>query len=162
MGVASIAIGLQAAGDGVAAAGSIVSAVVGFLQRIANLVGYCVQRFLMNRTLSQASFQWRNDGEMKTSHGQFNQWFKRSVVCTPVIASLVMCSGFVANPLKFLALMDDEGSVITQAKYNDGVEYISKLKDLSKSYISEYCGNYKVTFKSDDGVVSGLLAKVVP
>ena len=162
MAIASTSIGLQAAGDGAAAAGSIISAVVGFLQRIANLVGYCVQRFLVNRTLSQAAYQWTNNGEMKTNHSQFNQWFKRSVVCTPVVASLVMCSGFVANPLKFLALIDDEKGVITQDKYNEGVEYILKLQDLSKSYIKEYCENYKVTFKSEDGVISGLMSRVVP
>ena len=161
MAVTSISVGLQAAGDSAGGAGSIFSAVTGFLQRIANMIGYCIQRFLMNRTFSQARHQWKNDGEMKTNHTQFNQWFKRSVVCTPVIASLVMCSGFVANPLKFLALMDEEGAVITQEKYNDGIHYIDKLKELSKTYINQYCDNYKVTFKTEDSVINGLLSKVI-
>ncbi len=158
--VESVKIGLQAAGDAAAGVGAIVGAVTGILQRIANLVGYAVQRFLVNRTLNQANHQW-NQKTYLNDHKQFTDWFKRSCVCTPIIAALTLNSGFVAHPYRFLALISDDDQVIDQKHYDAGVKHIEKLKDLSTGYLHEYQDNYKVLFKSDDQLVSNRLKDVL-
>ncbi len=147
-------ISLQAAGDAAGGVGSIVGMVTGILQRIANILGYCVQRFLIARTFNQASYHWSNQAELVTDHERFTEWFRRSCVCTPIIAALTMQSGLVANPLRFLALIDNNDDIISQKKYDKGVEHIEKLKGLSKSYINEYTDSYKFNFKSEDPFVA--------
>ena len=146
--IASVKTGLQAAGDSAGGAGAIVGAVTGVLQRIANMINYAVQRFLIARTFNQAAKQWRMDGDMLRNHNQFNQWFKRSVVCTPIIAALTLNSGYVGNPLRFLALINPDGEIVTQAEYDQGVKHIETLKSLSKDYIKEYADHYKLEFKA--------------
>ena len=135
-------------------------AVTGILQRIANLVGYCVQRFLLNRTIRQAAFQWDNKAEMIEDHGQFNEWFSRSCACTPVIAALTLCSGNAGHPYRFLQLLSPSDEVIKQADFDKGVAHIEKLKGLSRDYIREYTDGYHLSITSPDGYVGGMLKNV--
>jgi len=158
--ITSAKISLQAAGDAVAGVGSIVNMITGILQRIANLVGYCIQRFLLLKTFNQASYHWDNKAELVTDHERFNAWFKKSCVCTPVIAALTMQSGFVANPMRFLALLTDDDEVISQEAFDKGVKHIEKLKSLSREYCRSYAEAYKLNFKSEDPVVSGRLNNI--
>ena len=153
-------ISLQAAGDAAAGVGSIIGVVTGILQRIANMVGYCIQRFLIARTFKQAAYHWKNKAELLTDHERFTEWFRRSCVCTPIIAALTMQSGLVANPLRFLALFNDGGEVISQEMYNKGVNHIEKLKDLSRSYCREYADSYKLNFKGADQFIESRLKQV--
>ena len=156
--ITSISTGLQAATDAAAGVGAIVNAVTGILQRIANLVCYCVQRFLLNKTINQAGFQWNNEGVMKTHHQQFNQWYQKAVLSTPVVAALTMISGFVGNPIRFLALINPDGEMIEQSQFDQGVKHIDKLKNLSSDYLKTYADCYKLKFSSDDKLVSARLS----
>ena len=154
--IATTKTGLQASGDSVAGVGAIVGAVTGILQRIANMVGYCAQRFLMNRMISQADQQWKSRN-LETNHIQFNRWFNRVCFTTPIVAALTLNIGFAAHPYRFLALISDSDNVIDQKDFDKGVKHIENLKALSKQYLSAYQDNYKVIIKSDDPVVAGLL-----
>ena len=155
--VTSAKIGLHAAGDAVAGVGSIVGAVTGFLQRIVNLLCYAIQRFLINRSFNQAKISWETNDEIKKDHDQFNKWFRLSVTRTPVIAALMMQSGLVANPIKFLCLLNGSDEVIKQDKYDKGVRYIEELKKLSRDYILGWEDSYKLEFSGLDNYVSGIL-----
>ena len=155
--IESVKVGLQASGDAAAGAGAIVGAVTGILQRIANLIGYCAQRYLLNKTIKQAGHQWKNTGVYQSNHDQFTKWFQRSCALTPVVAALTLQSGFAAHPYRFLRLISNEDEVIDQKKFNEGVKHIEKLKDLSKDYLKEYQESYKIIFQSADPVVSGML-----
>ena len=157
MSIASIKIGLQAASDATAAAGSIISAVTGFLQRIANLVTYAIQRYLLNRTISKARQTWEKHGDMKYNQDHFNHWFKMAVVRTPVVAALMMQSGVVANPMRFLSLIKHTGDIVTQDEYDKGVRYIDELKNLSKQYILGFEECYKLEFSGTDDYTKGIL-----
>ena len=118
--ITSTKIGLHAAGDAAAGVGSIVGAVTGFLQRIVNLLCYAIQRYLLNRSFNQAQESWKNNDDLKNIHTTFNAWFKLAVTRTPVISALMMQSGLVANPIKFLSLLNTNNEVITQDKYDKG------------------------------------------
>ncbi len=157
--ITSCKVGLQAAGDAAAGAGAVVGAVTGILQRIANMVEYCVQRYLLNRLIGQAKHQWDTQGEMLTNPMRFHDWFQKACVCTPVVAALVMMSGYAAHPYRFLELIADEGGVIDQDKFDQGVQHIDTLKDLSKDYLKEYQNVYKLIFTSHDPVSMNLLSK---
>lgn len=148
--IASVKTGLQAAGDAAGGAGSIVGAVAGVLQRIANLINYFVQRFLINRTFSQAKAAWTNDGLILTDQKQFNYWFRRATVTTPIIAALTLQSGYVGHPMRFLSLINKRGGVIGQDDYEKGVKHIEKLKILSGQFIKEYANSYKLDFSAPD------------
>ena len=155
--IESVKVGLQASGDAAAGVGAIVGAVTGILQRIANLIGYCAQRYLLNKVITQAGHQWKNTGIYQSNHDQFTEWFRRSCALTPIVAALTLQSGFAAHPYRFMRLISNEDELIDQQKFNDGVKHIEKLKDLSKDYLKEYQDSYKIVFQSADPVVSGML-----
>ena len=153
-------IALQAAGDAAAGVGSIINMITGILQRIAKLVGYCVQRFLLNRTMSQARYHWNNKAELITDQDRFNEWFKKSCSLTPIIAALTLQSGFAAHPLRFMSLIKSDGDTISLDAFNKGVDHINKLKESSKQYVNEYTNRYKLNFSSADPVVSSRLNQI--
>ena len=158
--VTSCKIGLKVAGDAAGGVGSVVGAVFGILQRIANLIEYSVQRFLLNRTLSQAKYHWDNKGELMGNHHQFNQWFSKSCAFTPVVAALCLCSGNVAHPYRFLQLLAPDDNTISQKQFDEGVKHIEKLQSASKEYVREYVNGYRLHITSQDDYVDGMLQKI--
>ena len=158
--VASTKLGLQAAGDAVAGVGAIVGAVTGILQRIANLLGYCVQRFMVTRTLNQAKNQWDNKGPMIEDGDEFLSWFKRASVFTPIVPSLTLLSGFVGHPYRFLQLISPADQVTDQASFDKGVKHIEKLKSLATDYAKTWQDSYKLKFTSTDNLISARIADI--
>ncbi|MGB0894721.1 MAG: hypothetical protein ACPGUD_09965 [Parashewanella sp.] len=161
-------IGLEAAGDAAGMAGTIVSAVTGILERIVDAVDKIVQYLLVKRVLKRAKKEWDNRGSMTAmanDHDAFSNWFQNVVVTTPVIAAMVMGSGFVAHPQKFLQLITPTNKLNKsgtlkgsfQAQYDKGVSYIETLKKLSGSYVEDYLDSYSVGLRSEDGIVSARL-----
>ena len=163
-GIATVSIGLEAGGDATAGAGTIVSVVTGILQRIANLVDWCIQKFRVSAVLKQAAGAWDTRDEpdsMVRDQKAFGSWFSLNVVCTPILAAVVLSSGLVAHPYRFLALFGQDDEVIDQKAYDDGVVYIEQLKKLSSRYLKSYSDNYKCVFKSADDFVSARLIQAV-
>ena len=160
MAVTSVKTGLQAAGDAAAGVGAIVGALTGILQRIANLIEYCVQRFLLNRSINQASEQWHQEQIEPIRHDKFNLWFRRTCALTPIVAALTMSSGFTAHPYRFLALISSSDEIASQKAFDDGVKHIEKLKDLSRDYIKAYQDSYRIRFVSDDAIVSARMKDI--
>ena len=161
LGVTSL--GLEAAGDAAGGAGTIVSAVTGVLQRIANLVDYIIQRYKVNSIFKYATKQWDNHMSATSivhKHKEFSEWFQKAVVCTPIVAALTLGSGFVAHPYKFLQLLNPDDKIVSQAEFDKGVKHIETLKKISGNYISEYTDNYSVQFTSDDGLVAARLSQI--
>ena len=158
--VTGLNVGLTAAGDSVGGAGAIINALLGVLQRIANLVGYCIQRWLVGRTLNQARTQWKDQGEMLTDAGQFLQWFKKAAAFTPIIPTMTLLSGYTGHAYRFINMMSDDNEVIDQKDFDKGVDHIKKLKGLAKDYAKEWQDSYKLKFTSTDSVVSGMLSNI--
>ncbi|GLO63050.1 hypothetical protein MACH09_35580 [Vibrio sp. MACH09] len=160
--IATTKIGLEAAGDAFAGVGTLVSALSGMLERVVNFFDYMIQRSLVRKVLKKARKEWDKRGSttsMLNDHKTFSEWFQSAVVTTPIIAALVMGSGFVAHPMKFLSLMSST-EIVSQAEYNKGVNYIDKLKDLSASYVQEYTDGYSVEFTSEDKLVAARLSEL--
>ncbi|MCG9680146.1 hypothetical protein [Vibrio sp. Isolate24] len=158
MGVAGI--GLQAAGDAAAGVGSLISLITSILERIIKLVDFFVQRSLLAKVVKRAKKEWNNrtaKGSLVNDHKMFSEWFQSAVITTPIIAALVMGSGFVGHPYKFVQLLTPKLEVISQGDFDKAVVYIDKLKSLSSKYVQEYVDSYKIDFTSKDGVVNARL-----
>lgn len=151
--IESTKVGLQAAGDAAAGAGTIVGAVTGVLKRIANMLEYCIQRYLLNKATREAAYHYKNKGLLVDNHAYFTEWFKKICVMSPVIAALVINSGYTAHPYRFLSMISTDDEIINQEKFDKGIVHIEKLKSLSIDYIKEYQGSYKLLFRSDNPVV---------
>lgn len=158
MGVAGI--GLQAAGDAAAGVGSLISLITSILERIIKLVDFFVQRSLLGKVVKRAKKEWNNrtaPSSLVNDHKMFSEWFQSAVITTPVVASLVMGSGFVGHPYKFAQLLTPKLEVVSQGDFDKAVVYIDKLKSLSSKYVQEYVDSYKIDFTSKDGVVNARL-----
>ena len=163
-GIASVSIGLEAAGDAAGGAGAFVSVVTGVLQRLANLVDWCVQKFRMRSVLSSAAHNWidRDDADsLVNDHDAFTTWFRTALLCTPVTGALVLSAGVCAHPYRFLLLIYPDGKITSQAAFNKGVRYIDTLKQAAARYIKNYCATYRFVFTSPDAFVAARLAEVV-
>lgn len=155
--------GLEIAGDAFAGVGTLVSALTGMFDRVITVVDWLVQISLMDSVLAKAKQEWDNRGSktaMVNNHQAFSEWFQSAVIHTPVIAALVMGSGFVAHPYKFLQLITPNNQIKSQSDFEKGIRYIEKLKDLSVSYVQEYIDAYSVDFTSEDDFVSARLAEL--
>ncbi|MCG7498053.1 hypothetical protein MHO82_14375 [Vibrio sp. Of7-15] len=155
--------GLEAAGDAFAGIGTLVSALSGMFDRVIKAVDWMIQTCLVDSVLTRAKKEWNNRASSTSlvhDHKRFSEWFQNSVITTPVIAALVMGSGFVAHPNKFLQLLNANGTITSQDSFSKGIVYIEKLKDLSTSYVQEYTDGYGVDFTSKDGMVSARLAEL--
>ncbi|EOG7658745.1 hypothetical protein ACLINP_001992 [Vibrio cholerae] len=155
--------GLAIAGDALAGVGTLVSILSGIFERVVNIVDWLVQICLMNSTFEKAKKEWHNRGSktsMVNNHQAFSEWFQSVVIHTPVIAAVVMGSGFVAHPYKFLQLVTANGKVKSQSDFDKGIKYIKKLKKRSVSYVQEYTDAYSVDFTSQDGLVAARLIEI--
>ena len=160
-GIASVSIGLEAAGDAAGGAGTIVSVVTGILQRIANLIDWLIQRFRMKSVLGQAAEEWQtreDPGSLVNNQEPFNQWFRKNILCTPIVAALTLKSGFVGHPYRFLSLINNGDEIVSQAEFDAGVHYIEKLKSIAGNYVTDYIDTYRLMFTSDDKIVAARLA----
>lgn len=150
----SLEVGLEAGGDIAGGAGSLISLITDILERIFQLVMLCIQKYRLNKTVKEAQDVW-NDNVDSLSNNDFMKWFTYTSVVTPIIPSLVMNSGYVANPIRFLSLF----GVIQQSEFDKGVKHIEKLRGLSKDYINDYAASYKLKFSNKDAVSNALLSK---
>ncbi|MYM58321.1 hypothetical protein GTG28_03725 [Vibrio sp. OCN044] len=140
--------------------GSLVSFIVIVLERIIKLVDFFVQRSLLQNTLERAKKEWLNrtsNASMLKDHKMFSEWFQSAVVTTPIVAALVMGSGFVGHPYRFAQLLTPKLEAVSQGEFDKAAVYIDKLKSLSTKYVQEYIGSYKIDFSSTDGVVNARL-----
>lgn len=153
-------IGIEAAGDALAGAGTLVGVLTGVFERVIKLVDYMIQRCLVNKVLKRAKKEWANrssKGSLVQDHKMFSEWFQSAVITTPIIAALVMGSGFVAHPYKFAQLLTPKLKAVSQGEFDKAVVYIEKLKSLSSDYVQEYVDNYSVDFTSQNGMVTARL-----
>ena len=118
----------------------------------------------LKAVLRTARENWVNrddDDSIINQPVNFNKWFSRNAVVTPVIAAFVISSGFVASPQRFLALLDPTGGlIVSQKEYDKGVLYIEQLKNIAGDYLKEYSDNYQLDFSSSDPIVQSRLDKV--
>jgi hypothetical protein len=162
--VGSTKIALTAAGDAMAGAGALFSALTGALQRIFNLIDRAIQRIRINSILSKARAEWKiaDSGKgLASNHKSFSEWFQNAIITTPVIAALVLGSGYAAHPYRFLQLIKTGETIVSQAEFSKGVKYIERLKSVAGRYTRDYVNAYRTTFISDDQVISARLNELI-
>ncbi len=170
MATSAASIGIEAAGDAAGGAGTIFAAVTGILERVVDLVDRLVQYTVVKKVCKKASKEWDKRGSQTSlvnDHRKFSEWFQSAVITTPVIAAMVMGSGFVAHPIKFLQLITLENRLDKalatdsfSSKYKAGVHYIEKLKELSGAYVGSFLDDYGISLSSSDGVVQARLTEL--
>ena len=73
----------------------------------------------------------------------------------PCLSALAINSGITGDKMMYINMFKDRGEreVIGQATFNQGVEYLDRLKDWSRNYLIE--AGYE--FRSDDPLVKAIL-----
>ena len=161
--ITATTIGLKAAGDATSGTGTIIGLVAGVLNRVASLIDYIIQRARLGKVLKKAKEAWLNrtsQGSMVKDHKQFSEWFQKSVITTPIIASLAVGSGFVAHPYRFAKLLVAEDQAISDAEFTKCMKHIKVLQKVAANHISEYKDAYGIEFKSDQPVIAGRLTQL--
>ncbi|NUW69224.1 hypothetical protein [Vibrio coralliilyticus] len=138
----------------------IISLVYNLVTRIFLFINTIVQKKLLNNVLSVAKKEWASlsTNALFNRPDEFNNWFKDSVLLTPVTAYLLVRSGYVSHPYKLLDLLDNRGKIISERKYLQGEKYIKRIKSNSNRLLSAYGEAYNVEFKSSDTSINYLLS----
>ncbi len=156
---------------------SLVNWIKSVIEKVIAIVDTLVQRFALKRWIDFAKKEWyKVSSKSSIAHDpkRFNKWFLKVVLSTPVLASILMCSGYISHPYKFLKLMDiqeedgDYGETVFVKEdykqkvksFNKGVHYIQKLKELSGKYVAEYSDGYSLVFSSSCGVLKTYFSDV--
>ncbi len=153
-------ISLQAAGDATAGIGNIIGIVTDILSRIVAMISYCIQRFRIKAVINQAQQAWKREDGIKTDHEAFVKWFRFNSVITPIVPCLVLHSGYVANPLRFLCLLREENEIISQREFDKGTAYITTLKTMARDQILNYREEHQLQFTGKDGIIKAMMNKV--
>lgn len=151
--------------DGLTAVGSTIYTLIDTaVFAIVKFIEAKIQKYLLQRALKKAKKDWsirESSVSMIYNHDRFSRWFRRAVIPCPVLAALVLRSGFVAHPYRFLRLFVADQSIVTQAAYGKGVKHIQQLKKVATEYVRVYSDQYEVQFAGQDGVVQSRLDQVV-
>jgi hypothetical protein len=162
--IATVASAGTGVGAGISVATKIISIVFDILTRIAKLIDQTIQRVLVKRFLARAKSEWTIKGSNKcivNNHDEFTTWFSNAIVVTPIIAALVLGSGFAGHPMRFLQLLDNSGNIVTQAQFDQGVKHIDMLKTLAGKYAQSYVDDYRTEFTSTDALVRARLHEII-
>ena len=158
--VQAVILGLKIGGAPGIVAGTIGSILIKVLLAVVNFIDSLVQKYLVKSVLSKAQTEWDNrmsDHALVNDHKAFSEWFQDKVVFTPVFAALVLGSGFVGHPYRFLQLLFPDDRIICQAEFDKGVKHISNLKKLAGKYVMEYEKGYQLHFMGKDALVRARL-----
>lgn len=130
------------------------------LMAIIKLVESKVQTYIINKSINTAEEHWHiraSSTSMIYRHDEFSKWFRNAVIPCPIIAALVLNSGFTAHPYRFLRLLIDDKWIMTQDAYEKGVQHIQSLKKIAKNYIQSYAEQYEFRFIGKDDLISSRL-----
>ncbi|CAK3820915.1 hypothetical protein [Vibrio crassostreae] len=155
-------IAAQAAGDAVAAVGSIVNYVINVLGRIATAIDYIIQRVNLYRVKKKAKIEREkllSANSIARNADSFSEWFVESMALSPILTALLMHSNTIAHPMVFLSLLDRYGHLkgSSQSNYEKGSAHIKNIKKQALDYIKEYSGQYSVKFKPGSQMHKDLL-----
>ncbi|KJV30938.1 hypothetical protein [Luteibacter yeojuensis] len=154
-GGASLALeGLTAGIAGIVAdvAFSAVEALVAFVKKVHDF-------YRMRIFLGEARALWLQRDKPTSLHRQpyaFNRWYRRTAMRVPAVPVLALNSGLCGDKMRMLCMFANEGEVITQKAFDDGVAYIDRIKGWGATYLAE-CG---YAFSSKDPLVAASLAPV--
>ncbi|EAP94544.1 hypothetical protein [Vibrio splendidus] len=144
-------ISAQAAGDAVAAVGSVINYVINVLGRIATAIDYIIQRVNLYRVKKKAKIErdkLLSANSIARNADSFSEWFAESMALSPILTALLMHSNTIAHPMVFLSLVDRKGRLkgYAQSNFEKGSAHINNIKKHALSYIKEYTGEYSVKF----------------
>lgn len=149
----SLSIGVNALEFGGAAGLDAVAAIIDAAVKI-------LWRYAESRTITQfcqsAKQVWQSRGATKgviSRANRFQKWLRRGTEAAPIIAAVTVGSGVAGDKMRFLQMYADNGAIITQSQFNEGVSYLEGLKRTAARLIERS----EIDFTSQDQIIDGLL-----
>jgi len=149
----AVSIAMKAA-TGLAQA--VVDMVAQSIEILANAVWKVYEVLRLNQFCTEAKYHWETRGSALPWHmkiNEFNAWYGDAVRHVPCIAAITLKSGLCGDSMHFLRMIDDSGSVLSEADYAAGMEYMDALKKAGEGYLS----GIGYGFASQSLVVSSLV-----
>lgn len=144
--------------------GTLFNALDSALMAVVKLIESKVQKHFLQKSLTVAKRHWDIRGtnrSMMYSHQAFSAWLRSAVIPCPILAALILNSGFVAHPYRFLRLLSEDGQVVSQSAYLKGVKYIEELKKISQKYITSYTQQYGFNFVGTDAITKSRMNELI-
>lgn len=160
----SLKTGLSEAGLVTGGASTLASCLIMVFEQVTKIFDWFFQRLMLAKTIKTAKYEWDtryNYTSLVNNHNLFSEWLQERVTTQPIIAALLMASGFVAHPYRFLQLLTPSKMLSSQGHFDQGVIYIDKLRETSNDYIKEFMESYSIILASGEGVIQALLNDVI-
>ena len=149
-------LAMQAASFGGAA---IVSLVITGCELIAKVLYRLWETSGMRTFFADCKKRWTAKDTIYESAPDFTEWYSKAAYALPCLSALAVNSGITGDKMAYLTMFTDgtQKVAITQAKFDQGVSYVEKLKSWSLSYLEDT----GYDFDSTDPLVKGLLKRVI-
>ncbi len=149
-------LAMQASSFGAA---SIVSLVITGCELIAKVIYRLWETSGMRTFFADCKKKWDAKDTIYESAPDFTEWYSKAAYALPCLSALAVNSGITGDKMAYLTMFTDgtQKVSITQAKFDQGVSYIEKLKSWSLSYLEDT----GYDFDSTDPLVKGLLKRVI-
>lgn len=157
-GAASLGLDIAGAvGAGVATVASrITDMVLSMIEALSKMVVRLVETFCMWAFCKKAHENWEMRDDPRALHkdpNRFNHWYKSYAVPFPAIAALTLNSRLCGDKMRFLRLMKDDDTVVSQSQFDKGCVFVDGLK----SYAADYLHDSGFDFKSSDPIVKNAI-----
>lgn len=149
-------IAMQATSFGAA---TIVSVVIAGCELLAKVVYRLWETSGMKSFFDDCKKRWAAKDKIYENAADFTEWYSKAAAALPCLSALAINSGITGDKMSYLSMFTDgtQKVAIGQAKFDQGVGYIEKLKSWSVGYL-ETTG---YEFDSTDPLVLGLLKRVI-
>ena len=140
-------------------AASIVSLVITGCELIAKVIYRLYETSGMRSFFADCKARWTAKDKIYENGPDYTYWYSKAAAALPCISALAINSGITGDKMMYLNMFTDgtQKTTIGQAKFDQGVAYVDKLKAWSGKYLED--SGYD--FSSRDSMVQALLKRVV-
>lgn len=137
---------------------SVANAVAAVIESIIRLIYMFKQRNHINGFIEECKNYWSlprsaRIASLSGTADHFNELFLEATKNAPIIGGISYATNICGDKFRFLQVLADDGSSISQNQYDAGCRYLDSLKEAGREYSNGWAEN----LSSNDQVITGLL-----
>ncbi len=121
-------------------AGAIVNLVISCGEMLVKFIWRLVETVRINAFCQEARGHWENSNSLTSIHRQpfaFSEWYRNTALNIPLISVLTLNTGICGDKMRYLAMFNSGGSMISSDQFQNGVRFLDNLKPWGAKYIGD-------------------------
>ena len=126
--------------------------VLSMIEALSKMIVRLVETFCMWAFCKKAHENWETRDDPRALHknpSRFNHLYKSHAIPFPAIAALTLNSRLCGDKMRFLRVMKDDDTVVSQSQFDKGCAFVDGLK----CYATDYLHDSGFDFKSSGPII---------